>query len=65
MSSGKQHGQGTAFRCADEAGRFTADGIHNRPDVIHASVERGRPCYPIRHSHPALVEQDQPGEFTQ
>ena len=40
-------------------------GVHHRPDIVHAHVERGAAGHAIGHAHAPLVEQDQPAELAE
>ena len=64
ISGGEEGSHGAAFGDAAEGGAPGADGVHHRPDVVHALLERGQAIewYAIGQSRAAFVEEDEARE---
>ena len=54
-----------ALRHAEDRGAAAPGGVHDRPDVVGALLERGSVRRPVGQPRAALVEADEPGERRQ
>ena len=62
---GEEDRERPALGLAHHGRALAADRVHHGADVVHSLLERGRARHPVGHSHPALVEEDQPRELRQ
>ncbi len=65
MSGCEEHREGASLRLAHDRRALAPDRVHDRPDVVHSLLERGRTRHAVGHAHAALVEQDQPRELAE
>lgn len=52
----KQGAHRAAFGLPEQRRALRADGIHDRPDVIHAFLEGRNACHPVGQPGAAFVE---------
>jgi hypothetical protein len=63
VGRGEEHRERAALGLAHHRRTLASDRVHDRPDVVHALLERRRAWHAVRHSHPTLVEEAQPREL--